>query len=141
MLVKYSSKILSSLEFARYNFFGDSFLGIIVLVLGVVDVITAFNMSLSVVAINGCAGFLCLIAELCLIKAIEDGYTGPVVAIISFNSILSSSMAWLINGLALNSIQIIGILIGFAGVTLLSLKSETAKSDEDENKLIQKIIL
>ena len=135
MLVKFSSKVLSSLEFARYNFFGDCFLGMIVLVLGIVDVITAFNMSLSVVMINGCAGLLCLIAELCLIKAIEDGYTGPVVAIISFNSILGSSMAWLINGIVLNNYQTIGILIGFAGVTLLSLKSETAKSTEENSNL------
>jgi len=62
-----------------------------------------------------------VLAELFLITAIETGLTGPSVAIVSFNGVCVSILTWLINGISLAPVQIVGIMTSLIGVMAISL--------------------
>ena len=55
-------------------------------------------------AMNGIAGIFCVMGEFMFLKALQEGVTGPAVAIISFNAILVSVLTWVFNGVALTSL-------------------------------------
>ena len=55
-----------------------------------------------------------------MILALNEGPTGPVSAIISFNAVIVSVAIWVITGIALSWLQMIGIGIAFAGIVIVS---------------------
>jgi len=55
----------------------------------------------NVIQINTLSSCFSMGAEMFLITAIDQGITGPVVAIVGFNAIFVSILTWAINGIAL----------------------------------------
>ena len=61
-----------------------------------------------------------MIAELFVVLALNEGPTGPVSAIISFNAVLVSIVIWIKTGIALTILQIVGIVVAFSGIITVS---------------------
>jgi len=66
-------------------------------------------------------------SEVFLFMGIEQGVTGSVVSIVGSNSILVTCLNWLLDGMVLSPLQVLGIATCFAGVLLISLGDQIAK--------------
>jgi len=60
-------------------------------------------------------------AEMMVTIALNEGLTGPISAVISFNGAIVAILIWVIQGIALSFLQIIGIFVALAGVLTVSL--------------------
>ena len=103
-MAKYCTRILSSLTFLKYNFIGDFCCACFIIILsyfGVIRVpITSF-LEWQTIKTGLEAGASGVIAELFVVLALNEGPTGPVSAIISFNAVLVSIVIWIKTGIAL----------------------------------------
>ena len=95
VISKYCCRILSSVQFTKLNFIGDFICGVFVIIFASVSVIKFDLYALvtnqeNVLMINSLATILMILAELLCFKAINDGFIGPVVAIIGCNAIIAS---------------------------------------------------
>ena len=135
VISKYCCRVLSSLQFVKLNFLGDCICGVFVIIFASVSVIKFDLYALitnqeNVLIINSFGTILMISAELLIFKAINDGVIGPVVAIVGTNAIIASLLQWIINGVALAPLQLVGIAVGFGGVIMISNGSQTEKESD-----------
>lgn len=76
------------------------------------------------------SGAFFVLAEIFVCKALNEGPTGPVSAIISFNAVLVSVLIWAITGIALSGMQMAGILIAVVGVITVASSSNPGLRSE-----------
>ena len=128
---KYCTKIISSLSFFKYNMVMDFLCGVFIIIMSAVSIIE-IPLSLYVEAETLRSGFLigtsCALAEIFVTLALNEGPTGPVTAVISFNAPIVSVLIWVIQGIALTTLQIVGILLAFIGIIVVSLSNQPADS-------------
>ena len=121
---KYLTRILSPITVIKLGFIADFSCGAFILILSAIGAISIPFGSFFAPELLGFAaivGALNCTAELMLFKALNDGLTGPVSAIISFNAAFVSVLTWILQGIALTFLQVIGIIVAIAGVLAVSL--------------------
>ena len=127
VLSRYVTKVIGSMNFIKISFATDCVLGLLLIVIlattGLKDRHFIDLRDKKVWIVNVISSALCIVGEFCCIKAIETGTTGPAIAIVSFNAILTSLLTWAINGVKLTQNQLIGVVISFLGVMIISLES------------------
>ena len=132
-LAKYCSRILSTLTYLKLYLLMDSLCAFFITFLsaiGVIDLPLEYFFNADTVRICFTAGLFSAGAELFLARALCDGPTGPISALISFNSVLVSAGAWLIDGTPLTPVQVVGMVVAIAGVVIVSSsKPSTSKTD------------
>lgn len=125
---KYCTRILSPLSFVKLNFVGDSLCAIFVILisaLSIIDVPLSDYFTNKESLVKGLPVGACTVAiEISCIHALDQGPAGPVTAVISTNIVLISILQWLITGIALSLLQIIGIFIALVGVLTVSLSKQ-----------------
>ena len=122
-MTKYCTRILSCHTFLKYNFLADFICALIVILLSAVSAIQVpmgSYLDIETIRTGLSAGLCGVIAELFVVKALNDGPTGPVSAIISFNSVLGSILICIFTGISLTVLQIIGIVIAFLGIITIA---------------------
>jgi hypothetical protein len=72
------------------------------------------------VILNGSIALLGVSAEILLFRAIEQGVTGPCIAIVGFNSILVTFTSMLLNGLSISAGRTSCIFMSFLGVIAIA---------------------
>ena len=103
-MAKYCTRILSSLSFLKYNCLADSICALFVVILsafGVIRVPLSTYLDIETMKIGLSAGASGVIAELFVVLALNEGPTGPVSAIVSFNAVLVSILVWILTGIPL----------------------------------------
>lgn len=121
---KYLTRILSPLQVIKLGFTADFCCGAFVIILSSFKVIkipisTYFEPEMLLFA--GVCGLLNCGAEMMVFMALNEGLTGPVSAVISFNAAFVSVLTWVIQGIALTTLQILGVIVALAGVLTVSL--------------------
>ena len=72
------------------------------------------------IILNGAVALFGVSAEILLFKAIEQGVTGPAIAIVGFNSILVTFTSMILNGLSISIGQTLCIFMSFLGVIAIA---------------------
>ena len=132
-LAKYCSRILSTLTYLKLYLLMDSLCAFFITFLsaiGVINLPLEYFFDADTIRICFTAGCFSAFAELFLARALRDGPTGPISAVISINSVLVSAAAWLIDGTPLTPIQIVGMIVALSGVFIVSRsKPQTPKAE------------
>ena len=121
---KYCCKIISSLNYYKYNMLMDFVCALFIFVMSVIDIIkvpVALYGETYTLRSGVLAGTSCALAELFVTLALNEGPTGPVSAVISFATPIVSVLMWVVHGIALTAFQIVGILLAFAGIIFVAI--------------------
>ena len=124
---KFCSRIISPLSFLKLNLLADFLCGFLVAVLSALSLIPiplSLYIEIESLRMGVLTGAMFTLAELFVIFALNEGPTGPISAVISFNCVIVSIMTWVISGIALSPIQIVGVLIAFCGVVFVALSKD-----------------
>lgn len=103
-MAKYCSRVLSAWTFARLNFYAEAGCALFVMILsgfGTIEVPFQLFYDPDTLIIALPAGIFCVLAEVFVILALNEGLTGPVSAMISFSVVFVSILTWSITGIAL----------------------------------------
>lgn len=104
---KYCTNILSSLSYLKVQLIADFACAAFVMLLSALDIIrvplSAYSDGVTL-ATGLPSGAFFVLAEIFVCKALNEGPTGPVSAIISFNAVLVSVLIWAITGIALSNV-------------------------------------
>ena len=126
-MAKYCSKIISPWTFIKLNLYIEFLCAAFIMILSLMQVVaipfsTYWESNTMGTGFSGGAFFVC--AEICVVMALNEGPTGPVTAVISFNAIIISVITWVAVGIALTWMQMIGIAIAFVGILVVSSAKE-----------------
>ena len=126
LVSRFCCQTLGSTEYITRNFKGDFlcgvllFLGLLVLSSHEVQSYYFQKLTASQIILNGAVALFGVSAEILLFKAIEQGVTGPAIAIVGFNSILVTFTSMILNGLSISIGQTLCIFMSFLGVIAIA---------------------
>lgn len=123
-MAKYCARILSPLTFLKLNLIADFTCAAIVIVLSAIGMIRVplyLYIDIETLKIGLTSGTAAILAELFVNLALNEGPTGPVSAVISFNVVIVSVLTWAITGISLSLLQCIGIIVAFSGILTVTL--------------------
>ena len=104
LITKYCCRILSSITFIKLIFIAEFMCATFIIFLsltGMIDVPMSAYVDGLTLRTGVPASVLIMLSEVFIALALNEGPTGPVSAIISFNAVLVSILVWLITGIAL----------------------------------------
>ena len=122
-MAKYCTRILSSLTFLKLNLLMEFVCAAFITTmsaLGVIKIPLYLYIDYETLRMGLPAGAFFVLAELFVVLALNEGPTGPCSAVISFNAVIVSVLTWAISGIALSIMQIVGVLLAFSGIVLVS---------------------
>jgi len=126
-MAKYCARILSPLTFLKLNLISDFACAVFVIVMsaiGAIGVPLYLYQETETLRTGLPAGVAFVLAELFVVLALNEGPTGPVSAVISFNAVLVSVLIWAITGIALSFMQIVGILVALSGIITVTMSKQ-----------------
>ena len=130
-MAKYCSRIISAWSFVRLNFYVDFGCAVFIIVLsavGLIDIPVSDYVDVETLKTGLPAGAFFTCAEIFIVMALNEGPTGPVTAVTSMNALIVSVLTWAVKGIALNWMQIVGILVAFSGIIIVA----SSKNDYEQ---------